>query len=56
MSTSGRAFYRREGATEKVLLQKVEGGRSIEESWTQGGQEVVPFWSGKKIDWVIVDQ
>lgn len=57
VSTSGRAFYKRESLSgEKVLLQKVDGGRLIEDSWNEGEQEVVPFWSGKKINWVIADQ
>lgn len=56
-STYGRAFYKREKFSGKpILLQRVEGGKAIDESWNQGDQEVVPFWSGKKLDWVIAQQ
>jgi dihydroorotase len=57
VSTYGRSFYKRvivdSNSAEKVILKKVDGGNIIEESWNNGGQDIVPFWSGKKIDWVI---
>ena len=59
MSTFGRSFYKRElhgnGAARvpTIVLKRVEGGELIKEGWTEGEQEVIPFWSGKKIDWVI---
>jgi dihydroorotase len=59
VSTFGRSFYKRElpagdaaqGAI--IVLKHVEGGEFIKGGWTEGGQEVIPFWSGQKIDWVI---
>jgi dihydroorotase len=59
VSTFGRSFYKRElreGNSTRVptiVLKRVEGGELIEERWTEGDQEVIPFWSGQKIDWVI---
>lgn len=59
VSTFGRAFYKRDivdsDTAEKVFITKVEGGRVIEENWIDEDQEVVPFWSGQKIGWVIVE-
>lgn len=62
MSTFGRSFYRR-GLNEDnaahvptVVLKRVEGGDLIKEGWSAGEQEVIPFWSGKKIDWVIDEE
>jgi dihydroorotase len=58
VSTFGRAFYKREitnsDVADKILLRKVEGGKIIEDKWVHREQEVVPFWSGKTIDWVII--
>jgi dihydroorotase len=58
VSTFGRAFYKREiadsDAADKILLRKVEGGETVEDKWNHGEQEVVPFWSGKEINWIIV--
>lgn len=59
MSTFGRSFYKREldednaAQVSTIVLKRVEGGELIKEGWTEGEQEVIPFWSGKKIDWVI---
>ena len=59
MSTFGRSFYKRElngdntAQTPIILLKRIEGGRLIKEGWTEGEQEVIPFWSGRKIDWII---
>ena len=59
VSTFGRAFYRRELQENNavqvpiIVLKRVEGGELIKEGWTEGEQEVIPFWSGKKIDWII---
>jgi len=57
VSIFGRAFYKREivggDSSEVVHISKVEGGKVIGESWNDGVQEVVPFWSGHKIGWVI---
>jgi len=59
VSTFGRSFYKRElngdntAQTPIILLKRIEGGRLIKEGWTEGEQEVIPFWSGRKIDWII---
>jgi dihydroorotase len=59
VSTFGRSFYKRElregnsARVPTIVLKRVEGGELIEERWTEGDQEVIPFWSGQKIDWVI---
>ena len=59
MSTFGRSFYKRELPGDNtaqvpiVVLKRVEGGELIKEEWTEGGEKVIPFWSGQKIDWVI---
>jgi len=59
VSTFGRLFYKRElrgdnaAQAPTVVLKRVEGGELIKEGWAEGGQEVIPFWSGQKIDWVI---
>jgi len=58
VSTFGRAFYKREiintDVADKALLKRIDVGEVIEDKWSYGEQEVVPFWSGKKINWVIV--
>ncbi|KAF9780285.1 Dihydroorotase [Thelephora terrestris] len=62
VSTFGRSFYKRElhednaAQVPTVVLKRVEGGELIKEGWTEGEQEVIPFWSGKKIDWVIDEE
>ena len=62
MSTFGRSFYNRElhkdnaARVPTIVLKQVEGGELIKEGWTEGEQEVIPFWSGKKIDWVIDEE
>jgi len=57
VSTFGRSFYKRElggdDVSPTVVLKRFEGGELIEGGWTEGDQEVIPFWSGRKIDWVI---
>lgn len=59
MSTFGRSFYQRElggdnaAQVSTIVLKRVDGGELIKEGWTEGDQEVIPFWSGQKIDWVI---
>lgn len=59
MSTFGRSFYKRElpedntAQVPTIVLKRAEGSELIEEGWTAGDQEVIPFWSGQKIDWVI---
>ena len=59
MSTFGRSFYKCEldgdnaAQAPITVLKRVEGGNWIKEGWTEGEQEVIPFWSGKRIDWVI---
>ena len=61
VSTFGRSFYRRElhgdnaAQVPIIILKRVEDGEFIKEGWTEGEQEVIPFWSGHKIDWVIDD-
>jgi len=39
-----------------IVLKRVEGGELIKEGWTEGEQEVIPFWSRHKIDWVIDEE
>ena len=62
MSTFGRSFYKRElrgddtAQVPIVVLKRTEGGELIKEGWSEGEQEVIPFWSGKKIDWVIDEE
>lgn len=62
MSTFGRSFYKHElrgdnvAQAPTIVLKRVEGGELIKEGWTEGEQEVIPFWSGKKIDWVIDEE
>jgi len=59
VSTLGRSFYKRElpgdGAARvpTVVLKRVESGELVKTGWAEGDQEVIPFWSGQKIDWVI---
>ncbi|KAF9651054.1 Dihydroorotase [Thelephora ganbajun] len=59
VSTFGRSFYKREllggnaAQIPTIVLKRVEGGELIKEGWSEGEQKVIPFWSGKKIDWVI---
>jgi len=59
VSTFGRSFYKRELSGDNtvrvptIVLKRAEGGELIKEGWTEGDQEVIPFWSGQKIDWVI---
>ena len=62
MSTFGRSFYKREldgvnaAQVPTIVLKRAGGGELIKERWTEGEQEVIPFWSGKKIDWVIDEE
>jgi dihydroorotase len=62
VSTFGRSFYKRElygdnaGQIPTIVLKQVGGGELIKEGWSEGAQEVIPFWSGKKIDWVIDEE
>ena len=62
MSTFGRSFYKREldgdnaAQAPAIVLKRVEGGELIKEGWTEGEQGVIPFWSGRKIDWVIDEE
>lgn len=58
MSTFGRSFYKRElrgddAQAPRLVLKRAEGGELIKEGWAEGEQEVIPFWSGRKIGWVI---
>jgi dihydroorotase len=59
VSTFGRSFYRRELPGDNadqvpiIVLKRAEGGELIKEGWTEGEQEVIPFWSGHEIGWVI---
>ena len=59
VSTFGRSFYKYElpkdnaAQVPTIVLKRVESGELIKEGWTEGDQEVIPFWSGQKIDWVI---
>ena len=59
VSTFGRSFYKREVPgnstvpVPSIVLKRAEGGELIKEGWAEGDQEVIPFWSGQKIDWVI---
>lgn len=62
VSTFGRAFYKRElhgdeaARVPVIVLKRAEGSELIKEGWSEGEQEVIPFWSGKKIDWVIDEE
>ena len=62
MSTFGRSFYKRglhgDNAAQSptVVLKRVDGGELIKEGWTEGEQEVIPFWAGCKVDWVIDEE
>jgi dihydroorotase len=59
VSAFGRSFYRRElhgdeaAKAPTIVLKRIEGGEFIKEGWAENEQEVIPFWSGRKIDWVI---
>lgn len=59
VSTFGRSFYKRElqgdyaAQAPIIVLKRVEGGELIKEGWSEGEQKVIPFWSGRKIGWVI---
>jgi dihydroorotase len=50
-----RKFYQREltaaHANAEVVLRKVE--QHIQRDWTMGGENVVPFWAGQKLEWSI---
>jgi dihydroorotase len=55
VSDFGRAFYRRpakEGKT--ITLRKIGGGNIVDEKYVQGGDELIPFWAGRRLDWEIV--
>ena len=58
MSIFGRSFYKHElpednaARVPAIVLKRAEG-ELIKGGWTEGDQEVIPFWSGQKIDWVI---
>ncbi|KAK1222955.1 dihydroorotase [Marasmius sp. AFHP31] len=61
VSTFGRKFYKRELAVEtsakKVTLKRVPEGFKIQESYgIASGENVVPFWAGKDINWKIVEE
>lgn len=55
MSDFGRAFYKRPVKAGKIVrLEKVEGGKPVDEKYAQGDNELVPFWTGKRLNWEIV--
>jgi dihydroorotase len=55
VSDFGRAFYGRPAKEGKaVQLKKVEGGRLVDEKYVQGDNELVPFWTGRRLNWEIV--
>ncbi|KZV65811.1 Dihydroorotase [Peniophora sp. CONT] len=53
VSTFGRRFYKREttSAAEKVTLKR--SPQTVQADFVAGDEKVVPFWSGKKLDWSI---
>ncbi|KAL9712517.1 dihydroorotase [Leucoagaricus gongylophorus] len=54
VSTFGRAFYKRPAEPDRiVLLRKVSGGKLIDEKYEQGGNQLVPFWTGRCLSWEI---
>ena len=60
VSTFGRRFYKREltgeAASKSVTLKQVPEGFRIEEKYgITSGENVVPFWAGKDINWKIVE-
>ena len=53
VSTNGRRFYKREIAStaEKVTLKRIS--QTVQADFAAGDEKVVPFWSGKELDWSI---
>jgi dihydroorotase len=57
VSTFGRKFYGKEiSPSRTVLLRKTEESSQIAEKYVLGDDSVVPFWAGRKIAWVIVEE
>ncbi len=55
VSDFGRAFYKRPAKEGRnVHLRKVEGGKLVDEKYVQGNDELVPFWTGKRLNWEII--
>lgn len=56
MSRNGRAFYKKEvvsadGGSDTVRLRRRKG--VVRREYSLREQEVVPFWTGKDLDWEI---
>lgn len=51
-SGNGRAFYGLPVPDEEVTLRKTEA-TVVDSQYQRGGQSVVPFMAGKKINWEI---
>ncbi|KXN87919.1 Dihydroorotase [Leucoagaricus sp. SymC.cos] len=55
VSDFGRAFYKRPAKAGKtVQLRKIEGGQLVDDKYVQGENELIPFWTGKRLHWQIV--
>ena len=58
VSTHGRAFYGRvlseQDAGKAVTLRRPTGKKIVEESYALGSDVLVPFWTGREINWEIV--
>lgn len=56
VSDYGRAFYRHSAGANarRIVLAKVERYR-VEATWSFGDTTVLPFWTGKELEWEISD-
>ncbi|KAF5363402.1 hypothetical protein D9756_000815 [Leucocoprinus leucothites] len=55
VSEFGRAFYKRPAKPGKTIrLRKIDGGKFVDEKYVQGDHELVPFWTGRRLNWEIV--
>jgi dihydroorotase len=54
VSKNGRAFYKKEiASTENIIVQLKRRKAPVAERYTLKEEEVVPFWSGKDLEWEI---
>ncbi|KAF5393547.1 hypothetical protein D9757_000275 [Collybiopsis confluens] len=54
VSTFGRAFYQQPADGSKIRLKQMVNGVSVpEDGYSLRDETVVPFWAGKRINWII---
>jgi dihydroorotase len=54
VSRNGRAFYKREVASgDDMVRLRRRHGVVVRRKYTLREQDVVPFWSGRDLDWEI---